>query len=177
MQKQKWRDLLKSAIIKKTEGIIYVLLGAENQSDIHYAMPVKNMIYDAMNYGSQVAEAARSHKDKKDFDSSAEFLAGFKRDDKLTPVITLTVYWGAEAWDAPRCLHDMCKAWQDQWLDGKAEGREEGIEALILDNLEDGKTEEVIINKLIRRFGLKPEEAQNYYDKYAKESSEIQLIP
>ena len=46
MQKQKWRDLLKSAIIKKTEGIIYVLLGAENQSDIHYAMPVKNMIYD-----------------------------------------------------------------------------------------------------------------------------------
>lgn len=268
MQKQRWRDLLKSAIIKKTEDIIYILLGAENQSDIHYAMPVKNMIYDAMNYGSQVAEAARFHKDKKDFDSSAEFLAGFKRDDKLTPVITLTVYWGAEAWDAPRCLHDMfpdtdsqilryvdnyhlhlivpqeimnfdrfqtslgevfevikasddkkkmksifasnpkfksleneavsainvftglnipidkkegktdmCKAWQDQWLDGKAEGREEGIEALILDNLEDGKTEEVIINKLIRRFGLKTEEARNYYDKYAKESSEIQLIP
>ena len=49
--KQKWRDLLKGAIVKETDGIVYVLLGAENQSDIHYAMPVKNMIYDGMPQG------------------------------------------------------------------------------------------------------------------------------
>lgn len=35
------------------------------------------------------------------------FVSGFKKDDKLTPVITLTVYWGADKWDAPRSLHEM----------------------------------------------------------------------
>ncbi|MBQ6994454.1 MAG: Rpn family recombination-promoting nuclease/putative transposase [Lachnospiraceae bacterium] len=107
IQKQKWRDLLKSVIIKTTEYGIFVLLGVENQSEIHYAMPVRNMIYDAMEYSSQVNEATRLHKKEKDYKDSAEFLSGFKKEDKLTPVITLTVYWGAEEWDAPRSLYDM----------------------------------------------------------------------
>ena len=51
-QKQRWRDLLKSVIVKETGDMVYILLGVENQSDIHYAMPVKNMIYDGMNYGA-----------------------------------------------------------------------------------------------------------------------------
>ena len=107
IQKQKWRDLLKSAIIKTTEYGIFVLLGVENQSEIHYAMPIRNMIYDAMEYSTQVNEAARKHRKEKDYTDKAEFLSGFKKEDKLTPVITLTIYWGAEEWDAPRSLHDM----------------------------------------------------------------------
>ena len=99
VQKQRWRDILKSAIIKSSEYGIFVLMGIENQSDIHYAMPVKNMIYDAMEYGSQVREAATKHKKKKDYDNKDEFLSGFKKSDKLTPVITLTVYWGPDEWD------------------------------------------------------------------------------
>ena len=53
--------------------------------------------------------------------------------------------------------------------EGRTEGREEGIEALILDNLEDGKPEEVIINKLVKRFGLQLETAREYFEKYSKE--------
>lgn len=37
IQKQKWRDLLKHAIIKATETAVFVLLGIENQSDITLA--------------------------------------------------------------------------------------------------------------------------------------------
>ena len=107
VQKQRWRDILKSAIIKSSEYGIFVLMGIENQSDIHYAMPVKNMIYDAMEYGSQVREAATKHKKKKDYDNKDEFLSGFKKSDKLTPVITLTGYWGPDEWDAPRSLYEM----------------------------------------------------------------------
>jgi hypothetical protein len=84
-----------------------VLLGIENQSDIHYAVVVKNMLYDALNYGSQVSETARKHRTDKDTESDAEFLSGFTKDDKLIPVITLTIYWGAETWDAPRSLQEM----------------------------------------------------------------------
>jgi hypothetical protein len=61
---QKLRDLFKHAIIKKAKGRYYVLLGIENHSDIHYAVVVKNIIYDVLNYGSQVAEIARKHRKK-----------------------------------------------------------------------------------------------------------------
>ena len=37
----------------------YVLYGVENQTDIHYAMAVKNHLYDALEYAGQVEEAAR----------------------------------------------------------------------------------------------------------------------
>ena len=70
-------------------------------------MPVKNMVYDAMEYSTQVNEAARFHRNAKDYASGAEFLSGFRKEDKLTPVITLTLYWGADKWDAPRTLHEM----------------------------------------------------------------------
>lgn len=107
MQKQKWRDLLKYAIIKATGTAVFVLLGIENQGDIHFAMPVKNMTYDVMNYEAQVSEAAVRHRQNGDYSSDAEFLSGFTKEDKLIPVITLTVYWGASIWDAPRSLHEM----------------------------------------------------------------------
>ena len=104
---QKWRDLLRSTVIRSFQGVCLILIGVEAQADIHYAMPVKNMIYDALNYGYQVKEAARKHKQARDYKDSAEFLSGFQADDKLTPVITITVYLGSEDWDAPRKLFDM----------------------------------------------------------------------
>lgn len=104
---QKWRDLLKKIIIKRTDFCTYMIIGVENQTDIHYAMPVKNMIYDAINYGKQVNEAAKEHRVDKNLKNRGEFLSGFSKDDKLTPIVTLTLYWGADEWDAPRSIHDM----------------------------------------------------------------------
>ncbi len=46
----------------------------------------------------------------------------------------------------------------------KDEGREE---ELVLDNLEEGKTQEQIEAKLIRRFGIDAEEAREIFQKYA----------
>ncbi len=47
-------------------------------------------------------------------------------------------------------------------------GRQEGMRFLILDNLEEGKTEEIIIKKLMRGFSLGWDEAKQYYDQYAQ---------
>ena len=49
--------------------------------------------------------------------------------------------------------------------EGREEGREEGIVALILDNMEEGESEEQIAGKLIRRFALSEAEARNYLEK------------
>ena len=46
----------------------------------NYAMPVKTMIYDAMNYGDQVNEAKKHHQKNKDYKSSDE--------EKLNDLIT-----------------------------------------------------------------------------------------
>ena len=105
--KQKWRDLLKSVSVKHTGQMYVILIGAEAQTDIHYAMPVKTMIYDALNYGEQVNEAKKRHRKNKDYRSSDEFLSGFTLDDKLTPVITITLYLGTTQWDGPRSLVEM----------------------------------------------------------------------
>ena len=45
---------------------------------------------------------------------------------------------------------------------GREEGREEGIKALIIDNMEEGKSKEEILNKLIKRFNLTQEKAEEY---------------
>jgi len=99
--------LLKSATVKTDGTITIVLFGVENQSEIHYALPVKNLIYDALNYGTQVKEAAKRHRENKEHENSAEFLSGLKKSDHLTPVVTITVYWGTEDWDGPRTLYEM----------------------------------------------------------------------
>lgn len=44
---------------------------------------------------------------------------------------------------------------------------EQGIEALILDNIEEGKSKEQIVQKLVRRFKLNEKDAEMYYDKFA----------
>lgn len=104
---QKMRDIFKNASIKYTGKSYVVLIGVENQSDIHYAIPVKNMFYDVMAYGNQVKETAKKHRKEKDTATSDEFLSGFTKEDKLIPVITITVYLGTKEWDGPRKLSDM----------------------------------------------------------------------
>ncbi len=102
----KLRDILKKCVIMNNEKMTFLLLGIENQSDVHYAMPVRNMLYDALNYGQQVSEIAAEHRAAKDL-KDAEFLSGFSKEDKIIPVITLTVYFGSDKWDGPRSLKDM----------------------------------------------------------------------
>jgi hypothetical protein len=112
---QKYRDVLKQCVIKEDEKASYLILGIENQSDIHYAMTIRNMLYDAVNYEKQVQKIAIEHRKKKDVHGS-EFLSGFKKTDKLKPVITLTIYWGADHWDGPRTLHEMLQDVDEELL-------------------------------------------------------------
>jgi hypothetical protein len=110
---QKYRDEFKYLTAMEDDSAIYLLLGAEAQANIHYAMPVKDMVYDALEYAAQVEKAAKSHREvlkqgkaeKKP--SVGEYLSGFYKEDRLIPVITLVIYFGAEEWDGPMSIHDM----------------------------------------------------------------------
>lgn len=106
---QKMRDILKTVVVKEADGTFYMLAGIENQSDVNYAIVVRNMLYDSINYSEQIADLAKKHRDKKELKTSSEFLSGLTANDKLVPVVTITVFWGAGEWDGARSLHEMLK--------------------------------------------------------------------
>ena len=106
---QVYRDVMKSMVAMKDERAAYLLLGIESQGEVNYAMPVKNLVYDAINYARQVQKAASSHREAKDSKghSKGEFLSGFSKEDRLIPVITLVILFSPDEWDGPTSLHEM----------------------------------------------------------------------
>lgn len=134
---QKYRDAQKLFAAMTDGKTEYVLYGVEAQARVHYAMPVKNGLYDMLEYAGQVEEAAKSHRREmkrnggeqakaknpdsgkqnentassliiaKRSPSSGEFLGGFWRDDRLIPSVTLTLHLEPEVWDGPLSLFDM----------------------------------------------------------------------
>ncbi len=107
--RQGYRDGLKYLAAMTDETKAYLILGTEHQSKVHYAMPVRNMLYDAMQYAAQVEKAAHFHRQAKDSrgHGGGEFLSGFYKEDRLIPVVTLVICFHGEPWDGPLCIHDM----------------------------------------------------------------------
>ncbi|MDD3794850.1 MAG: Rpn family recombination-promoting nuclease/putative transposase [Lachnospiraceae bacterium] len=100
---KKARDIVK----KYYDGKVVIgIIGIEDQTRIHYAMPLKNMWYDLYSYEKQRQDIARYHTKFKDLQGD-EWLSKFGKEDKLIPVITLTVYYGTKTWDGPKTLHEM----------------------------------------------------------------------
>ena len=130
---QKFRDVQKLYAAMTDGKMGYILYGAENQAEIHYAMAVKNNLYDALEYAGQVEEAAKSHrkemKRKKEqgeapadeyrkTPNAGEFLSGFWVEDRLIPSITVTIFFGSEEWDGPLSLWQM-KGVSGKWSAGR----------------------------------------------------------
>lgn len=124
---QKYRDLLKLWNAMDDENAIYVLLGSELQGRVHYGMPVKNGLYDMIGYSKQIEESRRSYQKKENGSdrftedaelvsdngtlkiklTSEEFLSGWRKGDKLIPIVTAVVYLGDSPWDGPKSLFEM----------------------------------------------------------------------
>ena len=104
---QKMRDVLKLCTIRHSKYATLVLLGLEGQDKVNYVMPVRDNLYDALNYAAQVREINKRHEEAGDLKDGSELLSGFTKEDKLIPVITLCICFDKSAWDAPRSLYDM----------------------------------------------------------------------
>ncbi len=118
---QKYRDVLKLLYAMTDGRTAYCVMGIENQSEIHYALPVKNGVYDFLQLSHQVSEAAKAHTQamkeskskqadnpqEKEAPTDGEFLSGFWKTDRLIPVVTLVIYFGSDSWDAPLSLKEM----------------------------------------------------------------------
>ena len=141
-------------VVKKTAyGVDFVLWGLENQAKIHYAMPLRHMVGDAFSYMKEYDEIAAVNKKNGDFHSADEFLSGFKKTDRLHPVISLCVYYGESEWDGPFSLKDMLEIPEkiesqkliDHALESEQKGRQinmcNALEELRQEGIEEGRLE------------------------------------
>ena len=101
---QRYRDLVMSW---KGEAELAVL-ALENQVKIHYAMPVRGMLYDALAYTDQMRLVWEqlSEPERKSVDEN-EFFSRFRKKDRLCPVITIIFYYGEDKWDGATQLYEL----------------------------------------------------------------------
>lgn len=99
------RDIVKK--VSSKTGIRFMILGIENQMNVHYAMPLRCMLYDALTYNDQANDLSKKHKRHKDKMDSGEYLSGMIKTDTISPVMTQVIYYGEEEWDGPMSLYDM----------------------------------------------------------------------
>lgn len=101
---QTTRDLFK--VVMTAENTQYVLLGIENQQNIHYAMALRDLEYCTYSYIKQYEKIKERYPRKKGLCGN-EFLSHMKKTDKLIPVITVVIYYGDEEWDGAKSLYGM----------------------------------------------------------------------
>ncbi len=83
-----------------------VIFAHETQQHVHYAMPVRSMVYEALEYVRQVQELEKQHLAKGEKLRSDEFLSGLTKDDRLKPVVSVVLYLGDD-WDGCKSLYEM----------------------------------------------------------------------
>lgn len=66
---ERFRDVVKKTVF----GCDWVIIGIENQMKVHYGMPLRTMIYDALNYLKQCEELKENHKKEREKVTTAEF--------------------------------------------------------------------------------------------------------
>ena len=101
---QRHRDV----VMKWRQGIELVMLACENQEKIHYAMPVRNMLYDSLTYTTQIQRLHEANNNEENVKVTRdEFLSRFRKSDKIFPVITVVMYYGEKSWDASTDLYGL----------------------------------------------------------------------
>lgn len=96
------RDIVK----KEYDGVEFNILGIEIQDKVHYAMPLRTMIYDGLGYLKEYNELKSKNRYTSGM-TSDEFLSGMKKDDRLHPIITIVLYYSEMPWDGPVSIKDM----------------------------------------------------------------------
>ena len=103
----KRRDLVRKAVF----GVNFAVLGLENQEKLDYRLPLRVLGYEVGAYEHQAAEIYREiRRSGRNFDtelSSGEYLYGFRKSDRLHPVITIILYYGEEEWNGSRDLYGI----------------------------------------------------------------------
>ena len=157
-------------VVKKSaNGVDYVILGLENQSKIHYAMPLRHMIGDAFSYLKEYKELEAKNKKYKNYKTKHEFLSKFQKTDRLHPIVTICIYYGEDSLKLEQegVELNMCKALEELEERGREKGRIEGrVEGAIKIYKKMEVSREDTIKNIMEDFSLDKEVAGKYVEEY-----------
>ena len=110
-------------VIKKQtrDGTVYAVYVMENQETVDYGMLVRIMTEESLLYDKQRKEIMKRNREplqiheqsdenrqnKESLLTDGEYLSGFRKIDRLTPVYTTVIYWGDKEWDAASSLREL----------------------------------------------------------------------
>lgn len=101
--RHRYRDIWKQA-----KGMrLHVIIGAEIQEHVDYAMPLRVADMDILGYLRQKKLLSGKFRQNLETVSKDEFLSGMQKEDKLVPEVTLVLYLGEKPWDGAKSLHEM----------------------------------------------------------------------
>lgn len=146
-----------------------MILGLENQSKIHYAMPLRHMIGDAFSYLEEYKELEAKNKKYKNYKTKHEFLSKFQKTDRLHPIVTICIYYGEDSLKLEQegVELNMCKALEELEERGREKGRIEGrVEGAIKIYKKMEASREDTIKNIMEDFSLDKEVADKYVEEY-----------
>ena len=77
---QKTLERTRDVVKKMAYGVEFAVLGIESQQKIHYAMPLRTMLYDSLGYLKEYQEITRLRKGERGKMTEDEFLSKMRKE-------------------------------------------------------------------------------------------------
>jgi len=101
------RDVVKGGKVSFEEEAFVAMLLIECQSYVDRTMPARMGSYELEGILWMAAQRRGANRANKNLASGGEFISGLKEGEKVPPVLSLVVHWGAKAWDGSTKLSDV----------------------------------------------------------------------
>ncbi|MGN0288530.1 MAG: Rpn family recombination-promoting nuclease/putative transposase, partial [Lachnospiraceae bacterium] len=92
-------------VMRWRKKILLMIITLEHQSSVHYAMPVRKMVYDGLAYVQQIREIFENREEREL--AREDFLSHFVKEDKLIPVIPIVFSCDLRGWNGSTDIHGM----------------------------------------------------------------------
>ncbi len=89
-------------------GGMHFKLALENQDSVNLIYPWRLMELDCLAYGREIEEIQeRNIHAGESYRQGDDFKYHYKREDRIEPILDLTLYWGKEKWKSPLGLREL----------------------------------------------------------------------
>lgn len=105
-EKNSYNEYIRDTVKLWKHGNEKYILSLEPEESPHFALPVKSMNYESVQYDRQYKERIKEHRKNRDL-CPDEYLAGFSASDRLLPVVTIGIYLGEKKWSGCSHLSEM----------------------------------------------------------------------
>jgi hypothetical protein len=100
-------DVAFEAFVRHVGDTDFVLLCVENQAEVAYDMPLRNLLTSGLQWWKYRTQLGNKNQEAKNLDKGGEFLSKMRKDDRLPPVVIMVLYLGLTPWTGPNRFQDM----------------------------------------------------------------------